>query len=172
MSHRRRSSQWSSGLLRWARRGATRHPSAGPARRKQITVFIYIIIASCRTLLFYYCRRQGHRAMIHGRQPSNPRSRVTVGVGVRSQTHPWFMCVRCRAHGGTEPGINYSLLPLAYRDFFIYFFILGRMKGAEPLCVCCGGACAKNVTFASTHQKTHTQKKQTQRQVSLPWRTF
>lgn len=70
MSPRWRSPQWSSGLLRWARwcrphwaqRRMTRHPSAGSTRHKQITVFIYIIIASCRTLLFYYCRRQGHRA--------------------------------------------------------------------------------------------------------------
>lgn len=82
-----------SGLLRWARRRhlrpsqqeMTRHPPAAPTRHKQITVFIYITTASRRTLLFYYCRRQGHGAMIHGGAAKPP---IHAVGSQRAQVHP------------------------------------------------------------------------------------
>lgn len=143
----------------------TRHPSAGRTRHKQITVFIYIIIASRRTPLFYYCQRQGHRAMIHGRAAKHPLHAVRsqrVGACTRRHIHDSHAYVPvhavaaggCRSCGCAEPGINYSLLPLARGCFFSW-----PDERSSPLCVCGGGACAKNVTFASSHQKkTHRKK--------------
>lgn len=146
-----------------AQQSMTRRPSAGRTRHEQITVFIYIIIASRRTPLFYYCQRQGHRAMIHGRAAEHPLHAVRsqrVEACTRRHIHDSYVYVPvhaaaggCRSCGCAEPGINYSLLPLARRCFFSW-----PDERSSPLCVCGGGACAKNVTFASSHQKKHTQK--------------
>lgn len=105
--------------------------------------------------------------MIHGRAAKHPTHAVRsqrVGACTRRHVHDSHVYVPvhaaaggCRSCGCAEPGINYSLLPLERRCFF--FFFSWPDERSSPLCVCGGGACAKNVTFCLiTSEKKHTQK--------------
>lgn len=139
----------------------TRHPSAGRTRHKQITVFIYIIIAPRRTPLFYYCQRQGHRAMIHGRAAKHPlhavRSQRVWACTRRCTIHMCTCTRRQEAAGAAAAQSRESITHSCLLHVDISFSWADERS--SPLCVCGGGACAKNVTFASSHQKkTHTKK--------------
>lgn len=138
----------------------TRHPSAGLTRHEQITVFIYIIIASRRTPFIYYCQRQGHRAMIHGRAAKHPlhAGRAHAHADASTIHTRTLTCTRRQEAAGAAAAQSRESMThscLSHGDVSFSW----ADERSSPLCVCGGGACAKNVTFASSHQKkTHAKK--------------